>query len=33
MRARVDRRLVNGAVRAPEEYVRELDQAVEVSKA
>ncbi len=27
MRARVNRRLVDGAVRAPEEHVRELDQA------
>jgi anaerobic selenocysteine-containing dehydrogenase len=33
MRARVNRQLVNGAVRAPEEHVRELDRAVEVSKA
>jgi anaerobic selenocysteine-containing dehydrogenase len=33
MRARVNRQLVNGTVRAPEEHVRELDQAVEVSKA
>ena len=32
MRARVNRQLVDGAVRAPEEHVRELDQAVEVSK-
>ena len=32
MRARVNRQLVNGAVRAPEEHVRELDRAVEVSK-
>lgn len=32
MRARVNRQLVQGAVRAPEEHVRELDQAVEVSK-
>jgi predicted molibdopterin-dependent oxidoreductase YjgC len=33
MRARINRHLVNGAVRAPEEHVRELEQAVEVSKA
>jgi NADH-quinone oxidoreductase subunit G len=32
MRARVNRHLVQGAVRAPEEHVRALDQAVEVSK-
>ena len=32
MRARVNRQLVDGAVRAPEEHVRALDQAVEVSK-
>jgi len=32
MRARVNRQLVVGAVRAPEEHVRDLDQAVEVSK-
>ena len=32
LRARVNRHLVQGAVRAPEEHVRELDQAVEVSK-
>jgi NADH-quinone oxidoreductase subunit G len=33
LRARVDRRLVDGAVRAAEEHVRELDAAVEVSKS
>jgi predicted molibdopterin-dependent oxidoreductase YjgC len=33
MRARVNRRLVDGAVRAPEEHVRQLDAAVEVSKS
>jgi NADH-quinone oxidoreductase subunit G len=32
LRARIDRRLVEGAVRAAEEHVRSLDQAVEVSK-
>ena len=32
LRARVNRQLVAGAVRAAEEHVRELDQAVEVSK-
>jgi NADH-quinone oxidoreductase subunit G len=31
LRARVNRKLVDGAVRAAEEHVRELDQAVEVS--
>jgi NADH-quinone oxidoreductase subunit G len=33
LRARVSRKLVDGAVRAAEEHVRELDQAVEVSTA
>jgi NADH-quinone oxidoreductase subunit G len=33
LRARVDRRLVDGAVRAAEEHVRGLDAAVEVSKS
>jgi NADH-quinone oxidoreductase subunit G len=33
MRARINGQLVAGAVRAPEEHVRELEQAVEVSKA
>jgi NADH-quinone oxidoreductase subunit G len=33
MRARIDKHLVDGAVRAAEEHVRELDQAVEVSKS
>jgi anaerobic selenocysteine-containing dehydrogenase len=33
LRARVDKRLVDGAVRAAEEHVRELDAAVEVSKS
>jgi NADH-quinone oxidoreductase subunit G len=33
LRARVDRQLVDGAVRAAEEHVRELDAAVEVSKS
>jgi predicted molibdopterin-dependent oxidoreductase YjgC len=33
LRARVNRKLVDGAVRAAEEHVRELDQAVEVSTA
>ncbi len=33
LRARVNRRLVDGAVRAAEEHVLELDQAVEVSKS
>ncbi|HEY7691053.1 MAG TPA: molybdopterin-dependent oxidoreductase [Gaiellaceae bacterium] len=33
LRARVNRSLVDGAVRAAEEHVRELDQAVEVSTA
>ena len=32
LRARVNKRLVDGAVRAAEEHVRELDEAVEVSK-
>jgi predicted molibdopterin-dependent oxidoreductase YjgC len=32
LRARVDKRLVEGAVRAPEEHVRGLDQGVEVKK-
>jgi hypothetical protein len=32
MRARINRRLVDGAVRAPEEHVRDLEDAVEVSK-
>jgi len=32
LRARIDRTLVDGAVRAAEEHVRDLDQAVEVSK-
>jgi NADH-quinone oxidoreductase subunit G len=32
LRARIDKRLVAGAVRAAEEHVRDLDQAVEVSK-
>jgi NADH-quinone oxidoreductase subunit G len=32
MRARINRRLVDGAVRASEEHVRELEEAVEVSK-
>jgi predicted molibdopterin-dependent oxidoreductase YjgC len=32
LRARIEKRLVEGAVRAAEEHVRELDQAVEVSK-
>jgi NADH-quinone oxidoreductase subunit G len=32
LRARVDRQLVGGAVRAAEEHVRDLDQAVEVSR-
>jgi NADH-quinone oxidoreductase subunit G len=32
MRARVNRQLVDGAVRAPEEHVRDLEEAVEVSK-
>ena len=31
LRARVNKKLVTGAVRAAEEHVRELDQAVEVS--
>ena len=33
LRARLDARLVAGAVRAAEEHVRELEGAVEVSKA
>ncbi len=33
LRARVNRRLVAGAVRAAEEHVRELERAVEVSRA
>jgi predicted molibdopterin-dependent oxidoreductase YjgC len=33
LRARVNRKLVDGAVRAAEEHVRELDQAVEVSSS
>jgi hypothetical protein len=33
LRARVNRRLVAGAVRAAEEHVRELAGACEVSKA
>jgi anaerobic selenocysteine-containing dehydrogenase len=32
MRARINRQLVDGAVRAPEEHVRDLEDAVEVSK-
>jgi anaerobic selenocysteine-containing dehydrogenase len=32
MRARINRHLVDGAVRAPEEHVRDLEEAVEVSK-
>ena len=32
LRARVNKQLLQGVVRAPEEHVRELDQAVEVSK-
>jgi NADH-quinone oxidoreductase subunit G len=32
LRALIDKRLVEGAVRAAEEHVRDLDQAVEVSK-
>jgi predicted molibdopterin-dependent oxidoreductase YjgC len=32
MRARINRHLVAGAVRAPEEHVRDLEEAVEVSK-
>ena len=32
LRARIDKRLVEGAVRAPEEHVRGLDQGVEVKK-
>jgi NADH-quinone oxidoreductase subunit G len=32
MRARVNRQLIDGAVRAPEEHVSELEEAVEVSK-
>jgi len=32
MRARINRQLVDGAVRASEEHVRELEEAVEVSK-
>jgi len=32
MRARINRQLVDGAVRAPEEHVRDLQEAVEVSK-
>jgi NADH-quinone oxidoreductase subunit G len=32
LRARLDRKLVAGAVRAAEEHVRDLDQAVEVSR-
>jgi NADH-quinone oxidoreductase subunit G len=32
MRARINRQLVDGAVRAPEEHVRDLEEAVEVSK-
>jgi NADH-quinone oxidoreductase subunit G len=32
MRARINRQLVNGTVRAPEEHVRGLEAAVEVSK-
>jgi len=33
LRARIDRRLVQGSVRAAEEHVRDLARAVEVSKA
>jgi predicted molibdopterin-dependent oxidoreductase YjgC len=33
LRARIDRNLVDGAVRAAEEHVRELEAAVEVSTA
>jgi NADH-quinone oxidoreductase subunit G len=32
MRARINRQLVDGVVRAPEEHVRDLEEAVEVSK-
>jgi anaerobic selenocysteine-containing dehydrogenase len=32
LRARIDKRLAAGAVRAAEEHVRDLAQAVEVSK-
>jgi predicted molibdopterin-dependent oxidoreductase YjgC len=32
MRARINRQLVDGAVRASEEHVHELEDAVEVSK-